>query len=110
VSRADDEAQLERLPAGRDVCELRGVTQIQVEELGEDQLAEVAVLGEDEGVVEARDQENVLHVVGHQVLEPALTAPVVPLGSLPRTRRAHQLSRQRQVAVERSRLLPTATF
>jgi hypothetical protein len=95
---------------GRDVRELRGVPQIEIEELSEDQLAEVAVLGQNEGIVEARHQHDVLNVIGHQLLEPALPAAVLSLGSLSRAGRVHWLSRQRQVAVEGGLPLSTATF
>jgi hypothetical protein len=117
VEAGDDEivpllfsGERQRPFTGRDVRELRGVPQIEIEELGEDQLAEVAVLGQDEEVVQARDQQDVLHVKGHQLLKPDLPAAVVSLGSLSRTGWVHRLSRQRRVAAERDRLLSTATF
>ena len=61
--------ELERLGAARDAGQAGRVVEVEVEELAEDQLVELAVLLEDERVVEARDQQDVLDAERHQVLE-----------------------------------------
>ena len=72
--------QVEGLGPARDVRQPRGVVQRQLEELAQDQLVEPAVLLERERVVEARDQEDVPHPPGHQVLEPLERAAGVGRG------------------------------
>ena len=59
----------QRLGRTRDVGESGRVVEGELQELAEDQLVEPAVLLEREGVVEARDQQDVLDPIGHQVLE-----------------------------------------
>ena len=50
------------------------MAEAEVEELAEDQFAELTVLGQDERVVEAADQQDVLDAVLGQVLEAAEAA------------------------------------
>ena len=61
--------QGQRLGAARDVGDARRVVQVEVEELAQDQLVQPPVLLQREGVVEAGDEQDVLHPPGHQVLE-----------------------------------------
>ena len=52
------------------MCDVRGVTQIELEELSEELLVETSVLGEDVVVVESRDEEDVLNALLDEILEP----------------------------------------
>ena len=61
--------QRERLGPGRHVDQAGRVMQVQVEELPEDHLGQLPVLLQDELVVQARDQDDVLDPLGHQDLE-----------------------------------------
>ena len=56
--------------APRATCVIPGTCeQIEFERLPDQQLIQAAVLAQDERVVEAGDEQNVLHAEGHQVLE-----------------------------------------
>ena len=61
--------QRQRLCAARNVGYPRYLLKIEFERLTNQQLVEPAVFAKDERIVEAGDQENVLHPEGHQVLE-----------------------------------------
>ena len=56
------------------------MVQVQVEELAEDHLAQLSVLLQDELIVEARDQDDVLQPGGHQHLEILESAAVAQVG------------------------------
>ena len=78
VEGRDDEVEVrldleerEGLRSGRDARDARDVSEVQLLRLGEDPLVELAVLGEDEGVVQAGDDEDVVDPVGHEPLESA---------------------------------------
>ena len=43
--------------------------QVQVEEVAEHELVDLSVLGQNERIVEAGDQENIVDPKGHQVVE-----------------------------------------
>ena len=84
LDRRDDEVEarflggaLQRLAAGGDAGQERRVPQPEVDELPQQPLAELAVLFEDEEVVGARDEEDVLDASPHQFLEirDAVAAP-----------------------------------
>jgi hypothetical protein len=47
----------------------RDLLQAEIERLVDEQFIEAAVFTEDEGILEARDQKDVVHFEGHQVFE-----------------------------------------
>ena len=61
--------QLQRFCSGGDVGHAGNLVQVQLQRLADQQLVEAAVLAQDEGVVEAGDQQDVVHAERHQVLE-----------------------------------------
>ena len=78
VQRRDDEVEaglptrlLERLLARRDAGDAGNVPEVQLERFGKDPLVELAVFREDEVVVQAGDEQDVLDPVLHQFVEPA---------------------------------------
>ena len=84
LDRRDDEVEarllggaLQRLAAGGDAGQERRVPQPEVDELPQQPLAELPVLFEDEEVVGARDEKDVLDASPHQLLEirDAVAAP-----------------------------------
>ncbi len=81
VHRGDDQVEAalprrerQRLGARRDAGDGRAVAEAQVEELAEDPLAELAVLRQDERVVQAADEQDVLDPVLGEILEAAEAA------------------------------------
>ena len=61
--------QLHRLRSGGDVGDAGNMVQIQLQRFADQQLVEPAVFAQDEGVVEAGDEQDVVHPERHQVLE-----------------------------------------
>ena len=61
--------QLQRFGSGRNVGYAGDLVHVQLQRLADQQLVEAAVLAQDEGVVEAGDQQDVVHAERHQVLE-----------------------------------------
>ncbi len=58
-----------RLRAVRHVGDARRVPHVEVEKLAEDDLVQLAVLGEDERVVQARDQQDVVDAETGEIRE-----------------------------------------
>src|SRR5580698_9538760 len=61
--------QLQGFGPARNMSHAGNLLQVEFKRLADQQFVEPAVFAEDERIVEARDQENVLHPEGHQVLE-----------------------------------------
>ncbi len=61
--------QIERFRATRDVRDPGNLPQVQLKRFVNEQFVEPPVLAQDEGIVQARNQQNVLHAEWHQVLE-----------------------------------------
>ena len=76
LQRRDDQieatrarGQGQRFFARGDLGEAGRVVQVELQVLAQDQLVQLAVLGEDERVVSAGDQQDVVDPMGHQILE-----------------------------------------
>ena len=78
------------------MCDVRGVAQIELEELSEELLVEPSVLGEDVVVVESRDEEDVLNALLDEILEPVEVLSRRRLALDRRTRFSPQLQPQSQ--------------
>ena len=61
--------QVERFGAAGNVRDAGNLLQVEFERFVDQQFVEAAVFAEDERIVEARDQKNVLDLEGHQVFE-----------------------------------------
>src|SRR5579863_287107 len=61
--------QVKRFGATGNVRDPRDVLQAQFERFVNEQFVEASIFAQDERIVEARDQKNILHLEGHQVLE-----------------------------------------
>ena len=75
-SRRDDQvvarlgcAQAERFRPVATCAQIAACGEVELEELAEQSLAELAVLGEDEAVVEAGDEQDVVDAVAAEILE-----------------------------------------
>ncbi len=66
----------DRLRPRAHVAQARGVMEVEVKELFEQELVELPVLLQDERIVGARDQDDVLHPPGHEVLEVVRVPPL----------------------------------
>ena len=82
VQRADDQVVAavvgrarERLGAGGDARQRRRVAQVEVEELAEDELVQLAVLSEGERIVQARDEQDLLNAELREIQ--ALDQPLI---------------------------------
>ena len=76
VERGDDQVemctapeQVERLGPAGDMGDVRGMAEVQILELPENQLIEASILFKEVVVVEARDEENVADLDAHQLLK-----------------------------------------
>ena len=61
--------QLQRFGSARDVGDAGDLMNVQLQRLAHQQFVEASVLAQNEGVVQAGNQQNVVHAERHQVLE-----------------------------------------
>src|SRR5439155_2688048 len=61
--------EIERFGAAGNVGDSRNLLQVEFERFVDQEFVEASVFAEDEGVVETRDQKNVVDLEGHQVFE-----------------------------------------
>src|SRR5664279_2884787 len=68
-------SQFQRFRSAGDMRDAGDLMNVQLQRLAHQQFVEASVLAQNEGVVEARDQQNVVHAERHQIFE-ALELPL----------------------------------